>query len=268
MFDPLDNPGSDPQYLSAARACFDRGDFNCARENYAKLSSSYSDTATAEQSFLTLDEQGASMGAFMEFVGDMTDKGTGKALTIFANRLTSGSGVTRRVTLWNVYNSAKNGSITNPDLKNFVTFISALALTAEMLAEGAQGSSQLIPGHIATSSSSCQSSGTACAGAAATCNAPAGATLVYGTGAIPDITTTSPSNTNPSTRQLYDMINETLSALTALSASGKFSGAVSDFNSIANVLNGIGGSAAIDGGPNVADQCFRHTLLTMGVGTL
>ena len=39
IFDPLDSPSGEAQLLSAARACFDDGDFACAREFYGKLGS-------------------------------------------------------------------------------------------------------------------------------------------------------------------------------------------------------------------------------------
>lgn len=266
VFDPLDSPGNDAQYLSAARACFDRGDFDCASKYYAMLSDPYADTVNAEQSFMTLDKQGASMAAYMEFIGNLTENGFGSALTAFANRLTGGAGAEKRQTIWNIYNAANTGKITNPDLKNFVVFISSLALVGEILAETAQGNSSLLPSDIATSSSVCTASTTACGAGAATCNPPSGSTLKAA--AAPLIQSANPDNAVATTRQLYDMIDKTVTTMSALGAAGRFSGAVTSFNSISSAINLVGGSAALDTPTSMPDQCFRHTLLSLGVGTL
>jgi hypothetical protein len=259
-FDPLDNPGSDPQYLSAARACFDKGDFACARENYSKLSSSYQDTVTAEESFISLDEEGASMGAIMEFVGNLSDKGTGEALTIFANRLAPGAGVNRRVAIWKAYSAAANGGIKNADLKNFVIFVSSLSLAAEILAEGSEGTSQVPYTYIV--SPSCKSASVAACAITPGCDAPAGATLLRNSSNID--ATTQPTNTQASTRQLYDAIYISLDAMTTLGAGGRFSSALNDFSSI---TQGLGSNSTTIGTTAAVDRCFRQTLVNLGVGT-
>jgi hypothetical protein len=260
VFDPLDNPGSDPQYLSAARACFDKGDFACARENYSKLSSSYSDTATAEESFIALDEAGASMGALMEFVGNLSDKGTGQALTIFANRLTSGAGATKRVAIWQAYSAAANGGIKNPDLKNFVIFVSSLSLAAEVLAEGSEGTSQVPYTYIV--SPNCKTVPVAACAITAGCDAPAGATLYRNSNTI--TASTEPNDAQASTRQLYDAIYISLEAMTNLNAGGRFASALSDFSSI---TQGLGSDSSTIGTTAAVDRCFRQALVNLGVGT-
>jgi hypothetical protein len=260
VFSPLDKPGSDPQYLSAARACFDKGDFNCAKENYSKLSSSYADTVASEEGFITLDEQGASMGAIMEFVGNLTEKGTGQALTIFANRLTSGAGLEKRVALWKVYSDAVNGSISNPDLKNFVIFVSSLSLAAEILAEGSEGTSEVPYTYIV--SPSCKTAPVAACAVTAACDAPSGATLIRNTDGID--ANTQPTNSSATTRQLYDAIYNSLDAMTILGAGGRFSSALSDFSTITQAL---GSNSASIGSTAAVDRCFRQTLVNLGVGT-
>lgn len=267
VFDPLDSPGSDAQYLSAARACFDKGDYECAKQNYAKLSNPYKDTVNAEESFITLEQQGASMATFMEFVGDLSDRGTGAALTAFANRLASGAGVTKRQAIWNVYNSANTGTISNPDLKNFVVFISSLALVGELLAETSQGTGNLVPSHIAASSATCEASNTSCTTGSNSCKEPSGSTLVAGP--APLIQSANPTNSTATPRQLYDMIDEAVTAMGALGASGRFTGAVSSFNSIKSKITGLGGNSSIlDAQDTMPEECFRQMLLTTGIGTL
>ena len=62
LYATLDKPSGDLQILSRARACFDKADFACAREYYAKLSSSYDDVRASEEAFMILAENGADMG--------------------------------------------------------------------------------------------------------------------------------------------------------------------------------------------------------------
>jgi hypothetical protein len=54
VFSVLDSPSGDAQLISAARACFDQGDFACARDNYSKLSDSSADIRASEEAFLAL----------------------------------------------------------------------------------------------------------------------------------------------------------------------------------------------------------------------
>src|SRR3954469_7732827 len=69
VFDPFDNPTTDTQLISAARACFDRGDIACAKENYEKLSANNADIAASETAFAMLDENGAGMASFIQAFG-------------------------------------------------------------------------------------------------------------------------------------------------------------------------------------------------------
>jgi hypothetical protein len=195
----------------------------------------------------------------MEFVGNLIDKGTGTALTVFANRLTSGAGLEKRVAIWKAYSSVKNGSIQNSDLKNFVTFVSALALTAEILAEGSEGTSELLYTDI--TSASCKNAGSCALNT--NCDAPTGATLVMGTSNID--TTTQPTNTQPTSRQLYDAIYATLDAMTKLGAGGRFSTALGDFS---NITQTLGSNSTTIGTTSAVDRCFRQTIVNLGIGTL
>ncbi|MBI3534419.1 MAG: hypothetical protein HY072_02890, partial [Deltaproteobacteria bacterium] len=59
VFDPIDNPSGDAQLLSAARACFDKGDLACAKDNYGKITGTTdAEYAAAETAFTILEENG------------------------------------------------------------------------------------------------------------------------------------------------------------------------------------------------------------------
>ena len=116
----FDSPSGDAQHLSAARACFDSGDLNCAAQNYQALSASDADQSVSEQAFLTLDAQGASMANLIQFIGDIANtSNAGIAITNFAERMHGGAGETKRVAIWNAFYSYVQ--ITdNPLLSQFV----------------------------------------------------------------------------------------------------------------------------------------------------
>ena len=65
-FEFMDSPGDDAQYLSAARACLDGGDIQCAIDNYQKLSNDQADIKASELVFVTMESAGLGMSAIME----------------------------------------------------------------------------------------------------------------------------------------------------------------------------------------------------------
>lgn len=248
VFDPFDGPSGDAQILSAARACFDRGDLACAREMYAQLSSSYADTVASETAFAILDENGASMGEFMAYVGRGA---TGSALTTFAqNMATLGANSERRHAIWTAFK--KKDSITNPDLKNFVKFTTALALAAEFLAENAGGDGILLQSELMANPASCDP--TNCL-ISAGCGAGS-STLVLGSAA--DIDTTEPTGTLNSDH-LYWAFNHAYNGFNALNPSG--GGEAGGAGSMDDLLSGgqPNGNAAID-------QCLRGRMKDFGIG--
>ena len=56
LYGGLSKPANDEQYLVAARACLDRGDYACAKENYQALSTNYNDVRISETGLTTLAE--------------------------------------------------------------------------------------------------------------------------------------------------------------------------------------------------------------------
>ncbi len=146
IFDPLDNPSGDAQILSAARACFDQGDLACARENYLKLSTAYSEIQAAELAFVTFEENGATMSAFMETI---SQGGSGTALTSLAERMAPGSEA-KRLALTTAVKNAVAGITTNTELRGLVRFLGGVAVAAEVLAEEVGTSGTLLKSALAS----------------------------------------------------------------------------------------------------------------------
>lgn len=224
IFSPLDHPSSDTQYLSAARACFDRGDLSCARENYGKLSTAYSDYTDSEGVYASLAEQDATMSALMEFVGNQAN---GAALTAFAERLSPKSGETRRLAIYRAF--LKHTSISNPDLQAFVKFISALSLAAEILGEAA-GPDRILQKTDLASSALCS------AADSASCGDPANPYIT--TDSTADIMTNEPTGTSPNLDQLYWAIKYAYEGLNVLNAGGSFGSTGGQFSDILNTTGG------------------------------
>lgn len=133
----MDHPSSDAQYLSAARACFDKADYQCAAANYGKLSSSLAETGAAEATFLTLDQNGASMASFMEAFGSgVSDPNmVGKCMSKLGELMyaSGGASATKRAAIFGAFTNVNQ--ITTPELRGLIRFLSASALFAELLAE-------------------------------------------------------------------------------------------------------------------------------------
>lgn len=258
----MDNPSNDDQYLSAARACLDKGDFQCALDNYGKVSGAETDVANSEIAMTQLDEQGADMAAFMNFVADLGDQTPGYAITKFAERLVPNAGLAKREAIWNAFNM--RSQINTPDLANFVEFAGGLSLAGELLAEGADSTTAILSqSDLANNPSTCIAAGVSCA-ATAGCDGPTSGTGSNLTGAsgTPDITSTSPTNANPSLDQVYQSINASITGLANLGATGRFS-------SISNLLstyNHISGGAAPSSGGSATVRCFRYALISINVG--
>jgi len=130
VFEFLDSPSDDSQILSKARGCFDEGDIDCAREYYEQLGDS-SDAANSELAVAILYELGIDMGVFLVAFGD---GGSGRSLTVLANRLLDGSvDATSRATVYSAYQRVE--AIENSNLRGLTRFITAATFTAHVLAE-------------------------------------------------------------------------------------------------------------------------------------
>jgi len=254
LYSFIDKPKGDEQILSAARACFDRADYACAREYYAQLSASYADIKASEEAFMILAENGAGMAAFMETFGS---GGGASGLNDLAERLAPGS-VAKRQKMQEAF--AKYLSITgDPNLRALVRFVSAVALSAEMLAEEIPAGQQLTKARIADNSSTC-----ACGGAPE-CTKPGGAVIQNGnTDPVPEalpaedaFLATADLSGNIDTGHVRSAINEIYLALSQIGASGGFSSGAGAFADAAK-------SQPLS--TSTEQNCFRWFLLDQGIG--
>ncbi len=260
LFDPFDSATSDDQLLSAARACFDRGDIACARENYAKLSASQADVAASEEAFAILDENGATMAAFMEALGD---GGGGDSFNVLARKFAAigtsgGAGTTRRQNFHTAF--LKINSITgNSALKGLVRFLTAFAFASEILAEGAGTDGIFNKTDLVGSVSGCAAVtlATVCSTGSASCVSSNTAIAAAATVDLEAASTTSAVAGGSPTWGLLDgaiaEVNQAFGA-TELGASGKFD-------------SGAGAATkAFDAQPSTDDDCYRKVLFDQGVG--
>ncbi|MBU6375972.1 MAG: hypothetical protein KGQ59_08260 [Bdellovibrionales bacterium] len=249
-FSLIDNPGGDEQYLSAARACFDQGDFDCARENYAKLSGNYAETRAAEEAFLLLTENGASMGVFMETFGK---GGDGSALNDLAEALAPGSEA-KRLAFQQAYNKFSAAQYASGSAQvQLVRYITSLALTAELLAENIPAGGRLTRNRIVDDGTSCTETSfnvNACDGAAGA--------LGNGTGSGTETSLAAAAWSGTMTLGHFKLaMTEMFQSLDALAASGGFS-------------TGSKGLAAAFKDLTVNDaltsRAFRAKMLGQGIG--
>jgi len=252
VFSIVDKPSGDEQILSKARACFDQADYDCAREYYAQLSSSYADVRASEEAFMILAENGATMADFMETFGS---GGGGAGLTALAERMAPGS-VAKRLKIQEAYNKfdyTAPGASTDPT-KQLVRFVAATALAAEFLSEKITSGNRLLRTMI---------TGSACSSSVA-CNLPgdtsdycanAGASTLLKDGSSTDLVSDLSGDTDLG--HFKEAMTEMYDALQQLVASGGFS---SDAQGLADTFRLLNLTTADE------NKCFRATLLDQGIG--
>lgn len=259
LFSPFDRPTNDEQNLSYARACFDQGDYDCARDHYAELSgTSYADIKISETAFTIFDEEGADIGAV---VGGAAKGDYGKIFTAIANRmLETGDGATeaRRIRIFNAFRTAKD--IGNPQLQGLVRFMGAAALAAQLLGEDAVnfGQSAVTEALIADNPSSCSGNAeiVVCApGNIATCLKTG--TLLTVVAPVDLWATVPPVMTGaPTLDMVKDAMNQVNQGLVAIGVGGSLGTSMTAFG---NALSAF--SLAVEGA-----DCFRYTMLAQKVG--
>jgi len=262
LYGGLGSPSGDAQLLSAARACFDEGDFACALKYYAQLSSVSADQQLSEEAFLTLDQQGAGMGVFLTAFGNGNG---GDGVTSLSSALIPGAGVARRSAMLQAYVSWH--SITSTDLQGLVQFVAGMALASEMLAEGAIGDSVLHKSDLVNIPSSCATSATACTGGDPTnCGKPTNSGLAASASDNVNIDgniATAESAfavASPDLQMLNQALNGVETGLTKMSASGRFK---TGAGGLTTSLVAAGAALTNAGG---VDDCYRQLLITSGIG--
>ena len=175
IFAPIDSPSGDAQLLSAAYAAMDRGDFATAVQDFQKVSSLEADNAASGEAFALLAENNIGMGAFATAFGSGSNVNAGIAITSLANSIGSLAGQQARLQIFQAFQLGI-GITDNTPLRGMVRFLSAVALIAETLAEGAANPNHVVATDSATGGSACSAS--TCTGSS--CNRPSASNLTSG----------------------------------------------------------------------------------------
>lgn len=253
FFKMIDPPSGDAQLLSAARACFDQGDFTCASRYYGMVSSSNSDQALSETAFELLNQNGVTAVTFMN-AAVAGGSSAGALVTNLAGSLTGGAGETLRLALFRAYKTA--AGIRDSSTQGLVVFITSMSLLAEILAEDATTQGTFKKSDFVLTPSSCTSILTV-----VPCGPPAADKLIDGGSAITLSTATeSDMSGSPSLRMIDAAINEILRGVNQMGSTAKLGTASGSFASelIAAAAGNIGTPA---GSP-----VYRFTLLRLDVG--
>ena len=175
LFGGLSSPSNDAQYLDAARACLDQGNYDCAQKNYEALSNSYNDVKISEEGLTTLASQNIfSISDLVESLG--TNLGSAASFSILAvameqRGITNGS---YRTTIKQIYDN--DAGINDIKLQAFSKFLTSLAMLNELLANAVGSDGQLTASDIVADPTTCKTSNGADTVA---CAAPSGTAVTY-----------------------------------------------------------------------------------------
>lgn len=256
LFEAVDDPSGDPQILSAARACFDQGDLECALDYYKRLSADYKDIRNSEEAFAILDRAGIQMSTFMEAFGNGGSIGLGK----LANLLSGGATAGRRDLVFEAFK--KYQYIDDPSLRDFVRFVTALTLAAHFLAEdsNANGTAGFSSADFVQSPTTCAALElTACSNAA--CDELAASQLsdaVVPSGSDTSLTASSDisGSAQLTLQNFHKALLTVLDAMNGIGAGGKFGTGLGAFVTKVQQLSGIGNA-----------RCYRYLILKEGIGS-
>ncbi len=256
-FEAFDSPSNDAQYLSAARACFDRGDLECARENYQALSENEADIKNAELSLAILDEAGITMSTFLSAFAGGGDAGAINSLAEAVADTEGGASVTKRNLILEALQAADG--IEDQNLRGFTRFLASLSLFAEVLAEIAGTNGLLESSDLASNGNACKAGGQSGCALSADCEPnlaqfdPDTSTIDLG-----NVSSLAGTPTIGLINGIVDQLNTALS--TELAVSGGFE---TGTGSIAESLDAVKDNPAFAG---AVDRCLTFTLLDLGIG--
>jgi hypothetical protein len=281
IFSPFDHATSDTQLVSAARACFDKGDFACATKAYQQIvaeGSSDADynIAQSESAFAVIDPLGASMGNFLAAFGSGGGGnsnggsggggggGTGSALTSLATSILgvgTGQSVREAIVLQALQNV---NNISDTQLRGMVRFVTSAALISEVLAEtaSAAGATAFTAANLVNTPSACSTTPTTC-GSGSACQPPAGSPLAAAQGAAPTVALESMTQAQLDATGPMWIIN---SAFAEIQTAASELGAGSGLGGSANNSAGDVTAESVAIGTN-SGGCFLAALLGEGVGS-
>jgi len=253
----LDSPGTDEARLSAARGCFDAGDFECARTHYEALSSDYEDIRTAELIYLTLEEEGAGFGTFLKtIIGGGTSPGA--LVNTLANELALlEPGEAKRNRLVSALVQADG--ISTAGLRGFTRFLVSMTLFAELLAEISGDDTIIDASDLASSPESCASSDCVLD---SDCSQPTnGGLSTEGATATLDIIAMETLDGEASIAMVNAVIAQLNASLTEMGASGGYS---ENSSAIADELGAVSDIPGVNTEELFA-QCFVQTMFSLGI---
>lgn len=248
----IDSPSGDQQILAAARACFDKGNFDCASKFYGQLSNASSDNANSEGAFEILSQNGVSVAVFMSAVISGSSSG-GKLVTTLANSLTSNASETTRLNIFHAYQ--KNSLINDTKVRGLIRFITALSLMAEILAEDAGTDGKLNQSDIATNATGCLAASPLFT-LSPHCAKPSGKKLISGTALNLATATDAQMSGSPSLQMIYAAVTEVNQGISQMQATGSLGSSTSSFST--NLL-----AATLDTGDSPG---FRGALIFYDIG--
>lgn len=257
LFSFVDSPSGDIQLLSAARSALDRGDYASASKYYGLISSASSDQVTSESAFEILAQNGMTISVFMTAVLAASTN-SGKLVTRLSQSLIGNAGSTARLNIFHAYQKVL--LINNSKLRGLVRFITSLTLIAELLAEDANSSTQLLQTDLVLSPTSCLAAYPAFY-LSASCGKPTNSKLISGSSSITLSTATdSQMSGSPSLFMISAALNEISTGTSEMGSSGTLGSSSSTF---ASVLTVAGQTIAAD--PDESPE-FRGALIYYGVG--
>ena len=262
LFSFMDAPGNSDQYLSRARACFDAGDYECAQENYGKVSGDNLDQAKSEKAFAILAEEGIELGDFYSaLTATSNNGGSGTAVNTLAETLSARSpGEAKRQAIFEAYILAASISDASTELRGLTRLVTSMSLIAEMLAEGSGTDGVVNRADLVSDEAACVT----------------GATCATETGCGPNsswIDTSTADTLTPDwdlegTTDLTGTLTIQMlrSGLAKLNQSftelGQAGGTTQDASDFAGQFEGIDATT----GAAIYNQCYMQTLLDAGIG--
>lgn len=224
----LDTPSGDAQLLSAARGCFDKGDYECASKYYSQVSGDSSDLANSEEAFEILAQNGMTVGIFMSAAID-GGSDSGVLITKIANALTPVAKKSTRLGIFHAYQ--KTSSIGDRHTQGLIRFITSISFLSEILAEDASTPGKLAKSDLVQNPVTCLASEPTFASSG--CNPPAGKKIVTGQSiSLPTATDTDISGPGgaPTLYMINAAIEEISTSINQMQASGDIGSSSTSFS--------------------------------------
>jgi hypothetical protein len=262
VLSPFDSPSGDDQLLSAARDCFDRGDYVCASKYYAQVSSASSDTSNSESAFEILAQNGATSSVLTNAIlSGTTDPG--KLITRLAGVMTPYASATARLAVFHAYQKAS--LIVETHEQGLIRFLTSLTLAAEVFSEAAATQGIFQQTDLVIDPTTCLASAPTFGAPGGTpgCFAPSGSKLISGPGPSYRLTTATDSDISASPN--LSIVNAAILEINNGLAQMQTSGGLSNSSTFVDNLTAAA-NASLNIDPTDS-PIYRGTLLQNGIGT-